>query len=168
MKLTLVRHAIAEERDAFAATGQSDDLRPLTKKGRSRMRNGADGLMQVLDAIDVLATSPLVRAVETAHLIAEAFDDVPIAVVNALSPEAELSDFIDWLHGLDEVSSVVVVGHSPHLCALGAWLITGRPEPVFEMKKGSAAMLEFPNGVRAGAALLRWLLTPAQLRRLGE
>src|SRR5882724_2462532 len=67
VRLLVVRHAIAEDPAVFAATGRSDAERPLTEKGRRRMRRVARGLKKLVPAIDGLATSPLVRAVETAE-----------------------------------------------------------------------------------------------------
>ena len=43
MRLLLLRHAIAEERTAFAATGKADRLRPLTDEGRKKMQQGRRG-----------------------------------------------------------------------------------------------------------------------------
>jgi len=67
MQLLLIRHAIAEDRFEFARTGQSDYYRPLTERGRARMARGATGLRTLVPDIDVLATSPLTRAVQTAE-----------------------------------------------------------------------------------------------------
>src|SRR5262245_49797749 len=60
MHLLVVRHAIAEDKDVFARTGRSDDLRPLTDDGRAKMRRAADGLRSVAPEVDLVATSPLV------------------------------------------------------------------------------------------------------------
>jgi len=65
MDLLIVRHAIAEERDAFSETGKDDAERPLTPGGRRKFKRGARGLRRIAPSIDVLATSALVRAVET-------------------------------------------------------------------------------------------------------
>ena len=81
MRLLIVRHAIAEDRVAFAATGKDDDERPLTEEGRSRMEQGARGLRQLVPALDLVATSPLVRAVQTAEILAGAYEGVAIEQV---------------------------------------------------------------------------------------
>ena len=78
MKLLLVRHAIAEEAEAFVGAGGSDARRPLTEIGRKKMRKGANRLRLQLRQIDVLACSPLVRSRETAEIIARAYGDIPI------------------------------------------------------------------------------------------
>src|SRR6478672_122417 len=58
MKLLLIRHAIAEEREDFARTGKDDRLRPLTDEGRKKMKQGARGLRRCVPAFDLLAPSP--------------------------------------------------------------------------------------------------------------
>ncbi|MDH3366486.1 MAG: histidine phosphatase family protein, partial [Gemmatimonadota bacterium] len=69
MQLLVVRHAIAEDRDIFAAAGREDDERPLTEEGTRRMAAGAVGLVRVVPRLDAVASSPLVRAVQTAEII---------------------------------------------------------------------------------------------------
>ena len=66
MKLLLVRHAIAEEREEFERTGEPDDQRPLTSEGRKKMKRAAAGLGELVNKVDILATSPLARAQQTA------------------------------------------------------------------------------------------------------
>lgn len=167
MKLVLVRHAIAEEREDFAQTGEPDEKRPLTMQGRKKMQRAALGLREVVEEIDVLVSSPLVRAWQTAQIISDAFGDPPPASVDALIPDAEFDTFADWLTRLDDARTVVAVGHEPHLSSLAAWMLTGNAHPLFEFKKGGAALLEFIDEIQPGAATLWWLLTPAQLRALG-
>jgi phosphohistidine phosphatase len=61
MELLVVRHAVAEERDAFAKTGSDDAERPLTPAGRRKFERGARGLRRAAPSIDLLATSALTR-----------------------------------------------------------------------------------------------------------
>ena len=67
MRLLLIRHAIAEEREDFARTGKDDGLRPLTDDGRKKMKQAARGLRGLVPDIDLLATSPLTRVVAFAE-----------------------------------------------------------------------------------------------------
>jgi phosphohistidine phosphatase len=69
MKVLIIRHAIAEERDDFARTGKDDRLRPLTDEGRKKMKQAARGLKALVPEIDLLATSPLTRAAQTAAVL---------------------------------------------------------------------------------------------------
>jgi phosphohistidine phosphatase len=170
MNLLVIRHAIAEDKDAFAATGRSDDLRPLTEDGRAKMRRNADGLRVVAPPVSTLASSPLVRARETAEIVAPALKVPRIEVVEGLRPDRPFDVLLDWLrqraapNGDDR--TVAVVGHEPHLGGLVTWLMTGSTEPRIELKKGAACLLSFDAAPAPGSATLRWALTPSQLRAL--
>lgn len=166
MQLLIIRHAIAEDRELFAASGQDDAERPLTKAGRKKMRAAAAGLAEVAPAVDLLATSPLVRATQTADIVAAAFRRPPTHPVDALTPERPAADFVKWLHAVDGASVVATVGHEPHLGRLVSWLTTARKQPFMELRKGGACLLDLGAAPAPGTARLLWVLTPKQLRRL--
>jgi phosphohistidine phosphatase len=166
MHLLVVRHGIAEDREEFAATGQDDSLRPLTAEGRTKMERNARALRRALGSVDALATSPLVRAAETATIVAAAFDEPPLDTVDALVPEAKPSALLPWLRRHDDTTTVAVVGHEPHLGTLVAWLVTGRAEPGIPLKKGGACLLEFDGRPDAGRATMLWMLTPGLMKKL--
>ena len=86
MNLLVVRHGLAEDREAFKRTGRSDDLRPLTDRGRRRMRRNARGLAKVIRP-DLLVTSPLTRAVQTAEILSAAFELEVATTLEALRPD---------------------------------------------------------------------------------
>src|SRR4029079_2131275 len=73
MKLIVIRHGAAMDREEFARTGASDDLRPLTAEGENELGRAVNGLRGEVRALSVLATSPLVRARQTAEIVANAF-----------------------------------------------------------------------------------------------
>lgn len=166
MQLLIIRHAIAEDREEFARGGESDDARPLTAFGKQRMVRNTRGLRRVVPTIDLLATSPLVRAVQTAGIIGDAYGITEVAVCEAMRPERPMKDFAWWLGRNREHDVVAVVGHDPHVSVLATWLLTGLEEPRVLFKKGGCLMVEIAN-TAAGATLL-WAIAPAQLRRLGE
>lgn len=178
MNLLVVRHAIAEDKERFAETGRSDDLRPLTEEGREKMRRAAEGLKQVARRAHVLASSPLLRARETAEIIAPALRAPRIELVDALRPDRRYDEFAAWLRGRgrpdddhetdDDERTIAIVGHEPHLSGLVTWLMTGTTESRLELKKGAACLVELSRAPAAGAATLRWALTPSQLRMLAE
>ena len=93
MDLLVIRHAIAVD----PADSTDDDSRPLTAEGKKKMRQGAQGLRQSVPQIDVLATSPLTRAVETAEIVSEAYEDLARVVVPALAPGHPASAVAEWL-----------------------------------------------------------------------
>ena len=177
MRLLLIRHAIAEDRTAFRLRGGLDDgQRPLTAKGRSRMKRAAAGLRPLAEDVTSLATSPLVRATQTARLVvAHARFPKPVEVA-ALSPEAEPQAFLDWLvaaqadpgaAGRSATDAIVAaVGHEPQLSTLIAWSLTGGDEPLGSLTKGGACLLRFDDRPSPGGARIEWLLRAGQLRRL--
>lgn len=166
MKLLVIRHAPAGDRTEFARTGLPDEQRPLTDEGRQKMRRAARGLREVVGAVDVLATSPLVRAAQTAEIVAARLGAEPV-VRPELAPDEDPDALVPWLreHGPDE--TVAVVGHEPHLGYLVGWLVTGRHDSFLEMKKGAACLLSFDEPPAPGGATLVWALAPAHLRALG-
>ena len=168
MQLLVIRHAIAEDRERFAASGRDDSERPLTTEGRQKMRRGATGLRRMVARIDVLASSPYVRAMQTARLVASSYRLGDVETLDALVPDAAFDALLAWLEPLAEVDVVAVVGHEPHLSAVVTWLISGRDDSRVELKKGGAALVAFEARARAGVGVLRWLLTSRQLRGLSR
>jgi phosphohistidine phosphatase len=167
MKLLIVRHAIAMDRDEFADTGQSDDLRPLTPAGRRRMRAVAKGLASTV-VPDLIATSPLTRAMETGEILGRAYSITVGATLDALRPDSPPDDFVAWARTQPTGSTVAIVGHEPHLSQLVAWLTTGRRSAFLEFKKGGACLLEFDGEPKENGATLLWLLRPSQLASLRD
>src|SRR3712207_436500 len=144
MQLLVIRHAIAEDRDEFAASGRDDSERPLTEEGRERMRRGAEALRRLVPKIDLLASSPYTRARETAELVAAAYDRRrdEIKLVELLTPESPLERFQSWVQRQSRATVVAIVGHEPQFGILVTWLMSGLREPRVELKKGGACLLE--------------------------
>src|SRR5687768_14745129 len=125
MNLLVIRHGIAEDREVWAQTGEPDDRRPLTKKGVRRMRRAAKGLHRILPRLDLLATSPLTRAVQTAEVVAKRYGELAVMVVDDLQPERPFPALLEWVRRLDDVNTAAIVGHEPHLSGFVSWLLTG-------------------------------------------
>jgi phosphohistidine phosphatase len=165
MELLIIRHAIAED---GAETTRSDDERRLTTEGRKKMRLGARGLTRVVPDLAVLASSPLVRARQTADIVARAYGGLDVTTAAELAPDGSPNAVAAWLNRRRADGVVALVGHEPALSNLVSWLLSGAARPLIEMKKGAACLLAFPGGKAGpGTAVLRWALTPAQLRDLG-
>jgi phosphohistidine phosphatase len=168
MDLLIVRHGVAEDKEAFAKTGKSDDERPLTDKGRKKMRRASRGLCAITPRIGLLVTSPLTRARETAAYIAGAYDMDVGDVADVLRPESSYDAFLEWLRPRAKKSPVCIVGHEPHLSGLASWLISGAKESRMELSKGGACLLTFDGAPKKSGATLCWLLTSKQLEAIGE
>src|ERR1043166_1455683 len=168
MELLIIRHAIAGDRDAFALTGKSDELRPITQDGTRKMVRSAQGLRRLVDHVDLLPTSPPVRARQTAQIVADEFGIKVQETTDVLSPDAKPKQFADWLAKHRKLGVVAVVGHEPHLSTVASWLISGAEDSRIELGKGGACLLVIDERPHKGGARLQWLLTPKQLRQLSR
>ena len=167
MKLLLVRHADAGDAEEFAKTGKSDDLRPLSEKGREQMAKGVPGLKTLVPNADLIVSSPYVRAVQTADLVAAEYDRTPREQSDTLEPERSPAEFEDWLKAQGgDYDVVIAVGHEPHLSTLATWLMVGSEDSAIDMKKGGAALLLFDKRPKKAAGTLRWLMGPRELSAL--
>ncbi|MFZ1321107.1 MAG: histidine phosphatase family protein [Ignavibacteria bacterium] len=114
MKLFLARHADAIE--YTTDTVINDDLRFLTIEGRAKENKVAGFLKDYLTDIEMILTSPLIRAVQTAEIIASNIDYTgEIVLVNELKFETPLSPLIDLIKTMTNYSSLLLVGHEPKL-----------------------------------------------------
>ena len=167
-QLLVVRHAIAGDAAEYAREHPDDAGRPLTPEGKKKMKRVAGGLRILVPEIQLLATSPLTRAVQTAEILAAAYDDLEPVVVPTLAPAQSAADVTRWLAGERRHENVAIVGHEPGLSHAVSWLLAGSERSFVEIKKGAALLLAFPDAVEAASATLLWSLTPSQLRRLRD
>jgi phosphohistidine phosphatase len=166
MDLLVVRHAIAEDRETFAESCQDDALRPTTAEGRRKFERGARGLRRLVPTVDVLATSPLVRAIQTGDILQRVYRLEDAARLRELAPDADPGALLSWLRRHPRQATIAVVGHEPHLSRLIEHLLTGRSSGFVDLKKGGACLLGFEGEPGPPRGALRWLLTASQLRQL--
>jgi phosphohistidine phosphatase len=164
MELLVIRHGSAED----AGRGVEDSRRALTEAGKKEMKEVTVALATIVETLDVIAASPLVRAQQTAEIVATAYDDLSVQTLDALSPGGDPAAIVEWLRQQSSAEVVAVVGHEPDVGTLVTWLMTGAGNSRIAFSKGGAALLEFPSRVASGSATLEWLLTRSQLRRLGR
>ena len=167
MKLLIIRHGPAGDSDTWEAEGRDDRLRPLTSEGKKQMRKAAAGLPALVRDVQLLATSPLTRAVQTAEIVATEYG-CEIVTLEALAPDRDPEDAVRWLRKQEPDLTVGLVGHEPHLSSLVGYLLTGKRASFLDLKKGGAGLLEMTAPLQPGGGALEWLLTPRALRRLGE
>jgi len=164
MRLLVIRHAIALDREESAQSGGDDESRPLTAEGRAKMERAANGLTQLVPDVDLIAASPVKRAFDTAKIVARAYGDLEVERAPELAPGTPLDRAIAWLAGLEARSTIAIVGHEPDLSRLVCALL-GSDRPFLEFRKGAACLLEFSGPMERGAGVLDWFLGPKHLRR---
>jgi phosphohistidine phosphatase len=131
------------------------------------MGRAARGLRGLVGNLDLLATSPLTRALQTARIVADAFGGPTPVEVDALAG-GDRQEVLDWLREQGEPGVAALVGHEPYLTDLISWLLSNQSHGFVELKKGAACLLAFPGPLEPGAARLRWALPPRALRGLAE
>ena len=132
------------------------------------MERVAKGLRELEPSIDVLASSPFLRATQTAAIVSAAYDELPVATVPVFMPDGSLEAGLDWLNRQPARATVAVVGHEPHLSTFATWLLTGLNESRMELRKGGVCVIEFTGRLREGEGQLQWLLPPGVLRALSR
>ncbi len=164
-ELCIMRHGIAVTR---ASTGLSDDAkRPLTPEGKKKMKEVAEGLVRLGFRPDWVVSSPLVRAVETAEIVAESLGtSVPLDFCDAVSPGGSEEALIGFLAKQANRRRVLVVGHEPDLSALAARLIGAGRHANLAFKKGGCCLITFNEFPPKSPGQLVWWLTPRALRRM--
>jgi phosphohistidine phosphatase len=161
LELYLIRHGIAAER---GEEYPDDSKRPLTSEGIVGLKKAAKGL-NVLDVgFDQIISSPLVRARQTADILAEALTSrPPVATSDSLAPAGSHAAVMQDL-AKQKKTRIALVGHEPNLGELAARLIGARAPLAF--KKGGICRIDFDVLPPKGRGQLRWFVTPRMLRKL--
>ena len=166
MDCVLVRHGSAVERDEWEG---SDADRPLTERGAKRVAQVAAGLSRLGVQPTHVVSSPLIRAIETAKIVRRSLRVRPaVQIVDALLPDAPPNRLLAILHDLPPESCVMCIGHEPHLGMVASVMLVGKPTTAFPLKKAGACLIELSVPPKPGQGVLRWWLTPSQLRVLGK
>lgn len=159
MRLLLVRHAEAIDRTA----GMRDEDRTLTPDGAKKFRLTAKGLARLVEP-DVVLTSPLPRARQTAEIAAEAWGGPRPEDAAALA-SGSWSGFTALLEGRSGDATVALFGHEPTLSEWLARLLGSDRSAALAFKKGGAALVEVAGTLEGGSQLV-WFLPPKVLREL--
>ncbi len=165
MILYIVRHAIAEQRDSTSGE-QQDSQRPLTDEGRRKFRQIARGLRDMGTRIDLILTSPYLRALDTARILQKKLEleAEKLVIMDNLSPLGNSDHLIQQIgKQYASLGSIALVGHEPGLSRLIAVLLSGDPTLPITLKKGGVCCLTVEHLEYGRCASLEWLLTPAML-----
>lgn len=159
MKLYLLRHGDAGE---AGDPKVKDAERPLTTKGIQRTEQLAEALAEMEIAFEVILSSPLVRARETAEVVARKIKfGGKVELTDYLTPFGSMENLVRQLTMLrPSPKNILLVGHEPYLSGFISLLCTGGPGMGLEMKKGALCRLETAAPSCGKCATLEWLLPP--------
>ncbi len=166
MKIVLFRHGAALDREDSQKLKLEDSLRPLVEKGCVRTAKMAKILRDFDMEIDFIVSSPYLRAVETADILATDLDCKQYFESIELVPSAPPAAFAQWLNKHSKTAtSVLVVGHEPHLSHFASWLIAGESESILDLKKSGMACIEVESltEIKPRSGILQWLIQPKMI-----
>jgi phosphohistidine phosphatase len=166
MDLFLLRHGQAVERGTH---GYEDDAtRPLTSKGRRQLRRVARAMAAMNLQFDMLLTSPLLRARETAEIVATSLKaGKKLKLMDSLAADREPTELTRSLQKLKPApESILLVGHEPFLSQLVSIWVTGGSNLAMDFPKAGLCKLELEKLQPGKCARLAWLVTPQQMKRM--
>ena len=169
MDLYFLRHAIAVTADEPGI--QTDDDRPLSSKGIKRIRKAAKGLKRLEIPFDAVLTSPLLRASQTADIVAQALGlEAYLEQISGLAPESSVDHLMFGLSRFQNREHLLLIGHEPLLSETISFLLAGKSgmNLKVDLKKGGLCRIEIDGLPPAKPGTLHWFLAPKQLRLLGE
>ncbi len=160
ISLYLVRHGIAI--DLADSKGASDELRPLTGKGRRRFRKAARAFGKLAGKVDFILTSPLVRAVQTAEILAGEVKHGEVAVLEELASGGVAALLAAVAKRAGTGKSVALVGHEPQLSSILTALAHLGPEESskLDFRKGAIVRLDVSGLPDAKTVQPRWWVKP--------
>lgn len=163
MDLFILRHGEAGQR---VSAGRGDFQRSLTTAGQNEVSDIAKSLKELGTKFDVVITSPLKRAHQTAAIVAKTLKiEKKMQDWAELSPEGNRLDLYNKLSQLKQQSSVLVVGHEPYLSKMVSEIIfDGNNGGRIDLKKTGLARIRIISSTPKFQGELRWLLTPKLLR----
>ncbi len=148
MKLFLIRHTAAIEHETKTVT--SDDLRFISRAGRMVARNVFGSLKKRMSGIEQIFTSPLIRAVQTAEILATMIEfNGDIDLVNELRNESSISSIISLLEKHSEYNEVALIGHEPKMSILLSTLC-GSTSGIDGFSKCGVALLDYSPKIHTG------------------
>ena len=145
MELYLIRHGIAVDREAYT----KDEERPLTDKGRQKTTKVAKQLYHRGLRFDLILTSPLVRARETAAILKNIGLSNQVEEFPSLAPDGDIYVWVNWLELRRQnntvENSVALVGHQPDLGNWAETLVWGKSQEKLVLKKAGVIGIQIPE-----------------------
>jgi phosphohistidine phosphatase len=163
MRLYFFRHGEAAPKDDESIKLDRD--RPLTPDGRQKTRAAADGLRRLQIPVDIVLTSPWLRARETAEIVAEVLGmNDRLEELEELAGDHSASDVLRGLARFKMHENVMLVGHQPLLGETVAWLLSLSTGMQVDLKKSGVCTIEVDSIPPKQPGTLLWMHTPKQLK----
>jgi phosphohistidine phosphatase len=160
MNLYVLRHASAGTRRTNPAV---DGKRPLDREGKEQCLLIAGYLNALRVQFDLIVSSPLKRALQTASLVGtEVGYDGKIQITDSLSPSGSLASFHQFVSQLPAVENVLIVGHNPNLSPFLSSLFGPSGRVNVRLRKGALARMDYSSH----PGQLLWLIDPRILRQI--
>jgi len=173
MELFVLRHGEAGKR---SASGSKDFARPLTVTGQKEVADIAASLKDLGIKFDLIITSPLKRAHQTAAIVAKKLqNEKKMEDWDELKPEGKSTDLYHKISSspkFKQQSSVLVVGHEPYLSQMISEIISGvngdhGGSTRLVLKKAGIARIRITSNSNSKMqGELKWLLTPRHMKNM--
>lgn len=161
----MLRHGDAVPR---GTPGYPNDDRPLTEEGIKKLTESAKGIARIVESFDIIISSPLIRALDTAKITAETVGyEKEIPTTEYLIPGNPMRSLFNFLKEYNNKEKLLLVGHEPQLGYLASYLL-GIEEHVIEFKKGGMCRIDIPSFPPEKNGVLVWHLTQKHLTELGK
>jgi phosphohistidine phosphatase len=132
------------------------------------MTEAAKGIAKIAENINVIVSSPLIRALDTAKIAAEALGySKKIITTDYLIPGYPQRSLFSFLKDYNNEEKIMLTGHEPHLGYLASFML-GITEHIIEFKKGGLCRIDIKEFPPDGKGKLIWHLTPKQLRLIAK
>ena len=150
-------------------SGSSDSKRPLTVAGEKEMIIISKALKKMGIRLDVILTSPLKRAHQTADIVAKEFKaQNKLRQMRELSPEGDKKALYQSLSSFKEGTSILLVGHNPYLSEMVSEVVTDDSSVRLDLKKGGIVRIRVTAPAPKLKGELRWIITPRLSRLISK
>ena len=163
MVIYFLRHANAGQKQFSDAA--KDEKRPIDKIGEEQSHDVGRALAALGVAVNVIISSPLTRAMQTAAIVSQELGhEEKLVLDDALRPEATFEKFKALLNRHKDKAAIMVVGHDPSMTEfVNKVLSGGGPLAAIEMKKGGVAKVE--KDLRK-QVVLKWVMPPKVVQKI--
>jgi phosphohistidine phosphatase len=162
MEIYLVRHGAAH-------TKEDDPERHLNKNGLAQCHLSGRALRRLDTKFDLVISSPKVRARQTAEIIADevGYPKDEIKVTETLEPMASPKETISCLNNFTEMNNIMLAGHLPLLGNLASELLSKSTQISLYFEACAVCQIDVDHPI-SHTGILRWFLTPEQLRLIAQ